>query len=974
MSRVTGRTVLLRRMNSSVGRALTVAITSGAMLGAANAWAISSWNDGAGQWTNAGSWLPNGVPGSTDSVFIGDTLTAENEAVTLNINDTIASLSVTDGMWLDINDVELLVNGDTTISGRNQISVDPNIFRSTRIRVIGGSNIQQFDTDNLFISNEADLRLSNDALVEVDNLLSINTGATVHGEGRIDFVQNGGTVLNNNSLIYQSPNSGPTPLHFRATNGGLFDLDGASGSGRVSLATSAINGVDVSKIIFEGTGLADAFDGEISIAGGNELSMDLVNGWILGTGGEVRFSAGNDDPGILSGGPATINGNVILSGSDNAVTRADWRSQSTTIESTANFTLSGSDRLEFDSPGGITVNGGAFDMGANARVVFIGPTTMNGGTFNNADGGGTVIFGSETNWNGTVFLPAIAEQIGNATVTGDTTIFSLGVFEMEASFIQGQDTVWTLNADLNVNAAQIGDIFSIHPERTDAKFVINHFGGAPSVLNMNLVGSDEWELIGTLEVNAPNDSGFRTMEGDAVVLLSQTDINSGNALFYNKVTFRQLDGQFVPDSIVNIDQDAALRLLSVPNGSINRIEGATINGPGELQSAGERSLTGFGTINAPVKFFTDSELRADDGTLNLSGAILDVGTIGTADTDGTLNVTQPWATSVADQVELLGGFLTGANITNDGTNGIVGHGQATAAINNNTRIAAQGGTLVINNNNTDWDGTTGNGQLFALTGNLELIGTGEPGGFNGDLSVEAPHEIFINGFNLDFTAGSTITMVGGDLRSNVKQTFRSDLATFQLPAHIRAAADFFGTSTNALSTDLNLHGDTFVEANASFTGTGRLIAHSPFTITFDDGAGLKVDFRGLGTTVIEDGIGDTTVSGNVDIFGLLELELAGNTANLYDRFIISDTFTIRGEIDVDLLGYNPVAGDVFDVLDFTTFVDLGYTLDLPSLDAGLFWITDDFETQGILRISAIPTPTAALGGLALLPMLLRRRR
>ena len=47
-----------------------------------------------------------------------------------------------------------------------------------------------------------------------------------------------------------------------------------------------------------------------------------------------------------------------------------------------------------------------------------------------------------------------------------------------------------------------------------------------------------------------------------------------------------------------------------------------------------KALHGFGTINTGIDFDGTADLRADNGTLTINGAILDAGQIGTADADG----------------------------------------------------------------------------------------------------------------------------------------------------------------------------------------------------------------------------------------------------------------------------------------------------------------------------------------------------
>jgi hypothetical protein len=64
---------------------------------------------------------------------------------------------------------------------------------------------------------------------------------------------------------------------------------------------------------------------------------------------------------------------------------------------------------------------------------------------------------------------------------------------------------------------------------------------------------------------------------------------------------------------------------------------------------------------------------------------------------------------------------------------------------------------------------------------------------------------------------------------------------------------------------------------------------------------------------------------------------------------------------VALLGYNPIAGDSFDLLDFGTLTG-SFTVALPSLDSGLAWDVSAFDTSGVLSVVATITENADFDG------------
>ena len=125
-----------------------------------------------------------------------------------------------------------------------------------------------------------------------------------------------------------------------------------------------------------------------------------------------------------------------------------------------------------------------------------------------------------------------------------------------------------------------------------------------------------------------------------------------------------------------------------------------------------------------------------------------------------------WNTSVTSTVELGGGESRGATITNGGANGINGHGLVSARVINNSRIDAEGGTLIVETaaNNNDWDGAGGTGQLKAISGDLEIRDDlAFP--FTGSVVADVGRTVLVDGFEFQFQPGSTLTLTQGTYRS-----------------------------------------------------------------------------------------------------------------------------------------------------------------------------------------------------------------
>ena len=338
-------------------------------------------------------------------------------------------------------------------------------------------------------------------------------------------------------------------------------------------------------------------------------------------------------------------------------------------------------------------------------------------------------------------------------------------------------------------------------------------------------------------------------------------------------------------------------------------------------------MTGFGTINTAIEFANNTELRADGGILNVTGAITDVGVIGTADFDGILNVTSAWNTNVAGSVNLKGGELRGATVTT-GTGGISGNGFVSARVINSTFVSAENGTLILETaaNDNDWDGVAG-GLLQASSGNMELWDN-STFGFVGDVFVNVGRQVFAIGFELDFNPGSTLSLRGGTYRCNNSTDFGGTTTVIlagQSILQITGTANFENGSTTTLNDNLRLNNTlTTIQVGADFTGSGALINPATRTLRLIDGV-VSTDFNVLiqNEGVLQLGtVGTDAQVAAADYqqtaTGSLQIELGGVALNAFDRLNLSGAATLTGALNVSLIGgYIPVAGHVFNILTAT---------------------------------------------------------
>ena len=112
--------------------------------------------------------------------------------------------------------------------------------------------------------------------------------------------------------------------------------------------------------------------------------------------------------------------------------------------------------------------------------------------------------------------------------------------------------------------------------------------------------------------------------------------------------------------------------------------------------------------------------------------------------------------------------------------------------------------------------------------------------------------------------------------------------------------------------------------------------------------------------------GDLTLGTN----STLAMQLAGTSTDLYDRILVGGAMTYDGQLNVTLLnGFDPAAGETFDLFNFSSESGSLSSTNLPALDAGLAWDTSNLLNSGELSVVAIPEPMTvsmlllALGGL-----------
>ncbi len=420
--------------------------------------------------------------------------------------------------------------------------------------------------------------------------------------------------------------------------------------------------------------------------------------------------------------------------------------------------------------------------------------------------------------------------------------------------------------------------------------------------------------------------------------------------------------------------------LEIGNNGITNPGGVVIGNSSVISASGELTITDGHSVNLNGGQLIAGRV-AGNGPLNFTSGELTIysGDL-TAGPGGQLNPASDLFVGTGSSINLLGGHLqlqAGRNLDIDG--GVV----SVAGLRPEGSITIENGFLSANRVYVGGSGSNGqmtveeNGSLFS--GGMErknlVINGGTVSIYNDGASFDPAIDASLVG---GYTGDSSMTMNGG-------------LAVAPNMI-IGASAGFVDTVTingGMLSTE-NLvasngsgsvfifNGGTIRTGNSFIDGPSRFVVGNGVTDatlelaggthTFVDGLEITASGRIVGEGTI---IGDVLNSGRISPgFSPGSLEFDGDFQNagtiefeiesdlFFDTLTTTDLFQAGGIFGIILAGYAPDAGSEFDLLDFGSFVDVGYGFDFTSasLATGLYWDTSSFGVDGTLRVSAVPEP------------------
>jgi len=464
------------------------------------------------------------------------------------------------------------------------------------------------------------------------------------------------------------------------------------------------------------------------------------------------------------------------------------------------------------------------------------------------------------------------------------------------------------------------------------------------------------------------------------------------------------------------------------NGTLD-LSGGSITGSGGIVNAG--SVIGAGDVSITGSFISSALMQPEGGTLNLNpiAGFSNSGLIN-VQPGSRLHVVQDWNNT--GQVQLSGGALSGGRVQNTNTGLVSGFGLIDGPVINAGQISVDGGSLSITGGVTNSGITHLAGPGNQITGSGLLTNTGTvQGAGNVGMRVANSGTLEAMGGTLSFSASANTNTATGTLVAGTggKLLMTQGLATnaglIQLDGGTFDNGGLVLANTGRIVGQGNLRSGTITNGNQIAFSFGssdiaapitnqagaKLIvsngAQATFTSAVINAGELRVSaggaanffalvsgagsFTGGGQTRFEGGFSPgaspAVVTIEFDVFYgsdspiLMELggTSPGNCAQCGDKIIFNGLVTLEGG-PLNVVWWNDYhgkAGDTFDLFDFNRVGGLTGTfgtVNLPALDAGLLWQTEDLYGEGVLRVAAVPEPVNGVLMLLGIGMLLAHRR
>jgi hypothetical protein len=787
------------------------------------------WDIGAGTWnaSSGADWNPpnNGtVPSQTSNVDIG---TGGGGTVTLAADQTISSLSITDGYTLSGKTHSIATTGSVSVASGAVLSID-DMNVGTTFADDGAATFAGY----LTINGSGSFTLSNGSLSGGIN----GTGTFETASGTTDTLTK---VTISKGTTFTTISGSTADISGTMTDKGTFVVDGSSGNAIVNLISN------------------------VTLSGGGTVTMEeTTSGTAYLRGGGFKLTNSSDTiegAGLIgdSGALTIINSGTIdadSSGQDLNVNQGGGDTTNTgTLEATGGGTLQ-----LFQT---ITNTGGAITATGTGSTVNVDSATVIGGTLNTSGGGVVQTVGSSVLTGATISTGSTYTTGDGATTQLNTSLTNEGTF-----LINGSSGNAIVNLGSNLTLSGGG---TLTMESSTGSAYLRGSGVTLTNDNNTIQGAGNF-----------GDSGALTVHNEATIdaNVSGQDLNIGQG-GGNTTNTGTLEA--TRSATLNLYQtitNTGANITASGSGSTVNINDATIvggtltaTGSNVMQTAGGSAELDGVTISSGTTYTNGGSETVtlvgafvNDGTLAINGAtansIVNLGTSVTLSGDGTVTMSSGSGSA----------YLRGSNVTlTNKNNTIKGSGNI-----------GDSGALTIDNEATIDANVSGEnlnissgGGSITNTGTLEATGGGTLNLYNTVTNTGATITASGSGSTVDIDGA---TIVGGTLTatgSNVMQTVGGS-------AELDDVTISSGTTyTNGGSETMTLEGAIVNDGTFAINGaSGNSIVNLGTSVTLSGGGTITMSsgsgsayLRGSGVTLTDT---NNTIQGegNIGDNGALALD------------------------------------------------------------------------------------------------------
>jgi fibronectin-binding autotransporter adhesin len=812
--------------------------------------------------------------------------------------------------------------------------------------------------------------------------LNFSGGYRVSGDGNVlsSFLPAGSTVTLANLVLEEDAELVPATnrsITLNAPNAGFFNVPGVvSGGGGMTLGATS-GGTELPTFSFTG---ANTLTGATIVGRVNVL-----------VGSDTAFGDG------VAGGRLQVNANV----GSNILSDNDTRVVPVRLQLSGYATVRGENSITFTGPTVQTNSRGFINLLPEGKTA-----TLAGKVYgrNSAGDNRIVIF------DGTGKTVISGEFMNVGLNTGDGTEIPENGANFTAVNKQGSGSLH-LNGPASyggVTTVNGGTLhYSVFNETVATSSIVAHFGavggdayssfGTPDTMQTNFAFPSKLNAVSTggLMVNAAEAGATFDFVGGALSAFP----NMSLAAPETGLTFT---GSIVPaNSTYRLGGGSGT--LTLPNATLTGANGLVVTNGGVVALNGANTYSGVTSVVAKyASTLTPNAISNGNSvaTRSFTGTVLAANNLGTGASSSIGSSSSAAANLViqGSTVRYTGGGQSTDRLFTVGTGGGTLESSGAGAINfTNT------GNLGMDEPESRTVTKASNATLSAI-GNIDdlVVGMGVNGpGIPVNATITAINyptvavlpvaplaiTVTISGNATDATTESlnftsiarTLTLGGANTGDN---TLRPNIVNGAAATNVAKndAGKWILTGANAYTGTTAVNGGTLL-VNGTHVGGGAYAVASGATLGGAGSIGANITTSGI----VSPG-GNAATAGALAVTGGVTfsagstalIEIGGTGVGQFDELNLTGALAAGGTFDVDLIGgFNPVAGNSFDVLDFGSAAGT-FTLSLPALGGGLAWNTASLLTTGTISVVnaavSVPEPSSLVMGAGILALAARRRR